>query len=247
MTTILGAAASGIEHYARMMDAIGHNLSNVNTDGFKVVRAAAQGDPNVLVEGVNRRMGVAETALDRQFHVGSARPTSEPLNFAIQDDALFAVRDSAGALAFSRQGALAVDSAGNVVVPGGHLLEPSIQLEEGMLSPAITDGGIITAFNGAGERVEVGRIPVYKFMNPQGLESIGNGLYVQTVNSGEVLAGFPGEGDFAPLLTGAVESSNVDMSTEFANMVVAQRAYQASARSFSIGDQMLEVATNITR
>lgn len=247
MTTILGSAASGIEHYARMMDAIGHNLSNVNTDGFKVVRAAAQGDPNVLIEGVNRRMGVAETAMDRQFHTGSARPTNEPLNFAIQDDALFAVRDSAGVLAFSRQGALSVDSAGNVVVPGGHLLEPAIQLEEGMLSPAISDGGIVTAFDAAGERVEVGRIPFYKFMNPQGLESIGNGLYVQTVNSGEVLAGFAGEGDFAPVLTGAVESSNVDMSTEFANMVVAQRAYQASARSFSIGDQMLEVATNITR
>ena len=247
MTTILGAAASGIEHYARMMDTIGHNLANVNTDGFKVVRPASQGDPNVLIEGINRRMGVAETALDRQFHTGSARPTSEPLNFAIQDDAVFAVRDSAGALAFSRQGAFSIDAEGNVVVPGGHLLEPAIQLEEGMLSPAISGGGIVTAFDAAGDRVEVGRLPLYKFMNPQGLESIGNGLYIQTVNSGEVLAGFAGEGDFTPLLTGAVESSNVDMSTEFANMVIARRAYQASARSFSIGDQMLETATNLTR
>ncbi|MDZ7729056.1 MAG: flagellar hook-basal body complex protein [Dehalococcoidia bacterium] len=98
-----------------------------------------------------------------------------------------------------------------------------------------------------GDPVEVGRIQLVQFTNPRGLESTGDGLYRQTVNSGDIAEGFPGDEGFAGLAPRGVEGSNVDISSEFTSMIIAQRAYQANTRAFSIGDEMISIATDITR
>ncbi len=247
MTTILGAAASGLQHYNRAMDVIGHNLANVNSGAFKASRAVSEGAPNPAAAETGGRLGVATTTIDRLFNPGGATITSDPLHFGIQDDAFFQVTAHDGEPAFTRYGALSLDAARNIVAHGGRHLDPPIALEEGMTRPAIDRGGIITALDAEGETVELGRIPLLKVGNPRGLEAIGDGLYRQTANSGEITEGLAGEDGFAGLLPGGIEGSNVDISTEFANMVIAQRAYQANARSFSVGDEMLAIATNITR
>ncbi|MDZ7729055.1 MAG: flagellar hook-basal body complex protein [Dehalococcoidia bacterium] len=135
MTSILGAAASGLQHYNRMMDTTAHNLANANTDGFKAVRALGEGSPAAGVTPENSRLGVATTTLDRQFRPGSIRSTGDPLHFAIQDGSFIRVQGDDGAERFTRQGGLSLDGEGNIVAQGGRRLEPPMQLPEGATSP----------------------------------------------------------------------------------------------------------------
>ncbi|MCK9518586.1 MAG: flagellar hook-basal body protein [Dehalococcoidia bacterium] len=247
MPTILSAAASGMMHNQSVLDVVGNNLANVNTAGFKRTRALHQGAPVPAIPPEGGRLGVAETTTDRVFLGGAPQHTDDPLHFAITDDSFFAVRDFDGAVVYSRFGGLSVDADGNVVAFGGRFLEPPVTLPAGYREPAIDQTGRITALDEAGERQEVGRLTLSRFANPQGLVQLGDGLYGETVNSGARTEGVPGADGFAAIVPGAVEGSNVDMAEEFTTMIIAQRAYQASLKSFQVGDEMLALATNLTR
>jgi len=247
MTTILGAAASGLAHSQQLVDVIGHNVANINTAAFKRIRALGEGAPSTAQEPATSRMGVALTTLDLIPAAGAAVQDNVPLHFAILDDAFFRLRDVDESAVYSRFGALDVDSAGNVVGPGGRLLEPPIVLPEGSTAAAIDTVGTVSALNAEGVREDLGQVAVVRFVNPVGLEEIGEGLYRETGNSGATIEGVPGDGVFQTLVTGAVEGSNVDLADEFANLIVAQRAYLACAKTFSIGDEMLAIATDLTQ
>jgi len=247
MTTILGAAASGMVYGQSVIDAVANNLANVNTFGFKKTRTVAEGRPDALATTDTLRMGVAETTQDMIFNAGSPQVTGDPLNFTIQDDTFFRVQDADGSTAFTRFGALAVDSARNITAFRGRLLDPPISLPADLANPEIGADGAITAKDAAGASQLVGQLSLFRFTNPQGLLAIGGGLYSETVNTGQVSEGTPGTPGFAELRTSALEGSNVDMAEEFTNLLMAQRAYEAAAKTFSVGDQMLSVATNLTR
>lgn len=247
MTTILGAAASGLQHNQAVLDTVAHNLANLNTASFKRTRPLGEGAPDAAAVAEGGRLGVADTTRDPIFAVGAPQSTDNPLHFAITDDTFFRVRDFDGALVHTRFGALGVDAAGNVTAFRGRFLEPPVALDDGMTRPAIDGFGVITALDDSGARQDVGRITLVRFMNPQGLLSLGDGLYAETANSGAALEGTPGSDGFAAITPGAVEGSNVDVAEEFTNMLIAQRAYQASAKTFSVGDEMLRLATDLTQ
>jgi flagellar basal body rod protein FlgG len=247
MPTILSAAASGMIHNQSVLDVVGNNLANVNTVGFKRTRALHEGSPTPAIPPEGGRLGVAETTTDLVFMSGPAQRTDELLHFALIDDSFLAVRDFDGSIAYTRFGALSSDADGNVLAFRGRQLEPPIALPAGFTSPAIDQFGAVSAVDDAGERQEIGRVSLARFVNPQGLAPLGDGLYGETVNSGGRIDGTPGSDGFATLVTGAVEGSNVELAEEFTTMIIAQRAYQASLKSFQVGDEMLALATNLTR
>ncbi len=247
MTTILGAAASGLAHAQQLVHVIGHNLANVDTPSFKRIRAVGEGTPVAATEPGSGRMGVALTTLDLIPVVGVADRDDAPLHFAIQDDAFFRLRDRDDTFVFSRLGALSIDVSGNIVGPGGRLLDPPITLPEGSTLPSIDATGVISALDAEGVREDLGQVAVVRFVNPAGLEEIGEGLYRETGNSGATIDGAPGSDEFEPFIAGALEGSNVDLAEEFTNLLVAQRTYQACAKLFSVGDEMLAIATDLTR
>lgn len=244
MTTILSAAASGMLHNQLVLDTVAHNVANANSDGFKRVRPLAQGEP--LPGDADRKLGVALTTLDRVFAPGPLRAADEPLAFAILDDGLLPVRLPDGSTAYTRLGYLRVDAAGNVVTPSGYLLDPPVTVPPGSTSVAIDATGTITAISPTGEEEELGRVALARFPNPKGLRALGEGLFAPTANSGEPVFGFPGEAGFAELRPGMVEASNVDLSAELTTLLIAQRAYQACARAFRVGDDMIAIATKLT-
>ncbi len=247
MTTLLGAAASGLQHNQAMLEVIGHNLANVNSTAYKKVRALAEGAPDALASPDGGRLGVAETTRDQIFNVGAPQSTEALLHFAITDDTFFRVKDFDGSIVYTRFGALDVDSAGNVVAFRGRLLEPPLTVPDGVTRPAISASGEFSGLDSAGVRQELGQLTLVRFMNPQGLEALGDGLYRESANSGPQTEGEPGSEGFGVLTPGAVEAANVDIAEEFTNMIIAQRAYQASAKTFSVGDEMLLIATDMTR
>jgi flagellar basal-body rod protein FlgG len=245
MVSILSTATSGMSHHARALDVVANNVANISTDGFKASRVLSEGTPEVAPADGGRK-GVAQTTIDRDFNAASAIPGG-PLQFTIQDDAFYAVLDFDGTTVYSRTGNLQLDRDGNILAVGGRLLEPAIALPADHSAPAVTAAGVVTAIDPDGNQVDIGQLQFFRFINPYGLETNGEGLFVVTENSGAPIAGEPGQGDFRELLPATIEGSNVELVLQFTSMMTAQRAYQASARAFRVGDEMLELATDVAQ
>jgi flagellar hook protein FlgE len=108
------------------------------------------------------------------------------------------------------------------------------------------DGTLIGSFsNGASQALA--RVVLATFTNPSGLEKAGSSSYRATFNSGDVQIGAPGADGFGSLTSGALEMSNVDLSQEFTNLIVAQRGFQANARIITTSDEVLQELTNLKR
>jgi len=247
MTTILGASVSGMIQNQTLMDTVANNLANVNTFAFKKSRTLAEGVPDNSMASDSSRLGVAQTTTDLVFNPAAVQTTSDKLQFSVQDDTFFPVQDTDGSTAYTRLGDLTSDGAGNITATGGRFLQPPVQVPTGMTSPAIDANGVITAIDSSGTAQPIGQVTLTRFTNPQGLLALGSGLYRATVNTGATTTGTPGSPGFATIMPGTLEGSNVDAAEEFTNMLIAQRAYQASLKSFTIGDEMLQVATNLTK
>lgn len=247
MPTILGAAASGLSHNQNKLDVIGHNIANVNTYAYKKFRPLHEGLPDPQAEPEGGRLGVAETTRDLVFSQAATLITENPLHFAIEDDAFLRVQDFDGRTVYTRYGGLEADVDGNILAFRGRQLEPPIQLPAGWILPQVDQSGTVSAVAENGARQEVGQLSLAKFRNPQGLEILGDGLYADSANTGNITVGIAGTEGFAALRPGALEGSNVDVAEEFTNMIIAQRAYSACAKTFGVGDEMLALATNITQ
>jgi flagellar hook protein FlgE len=109
-----------------------------------------------------------------------------------------------------------------------------------------TDGVISGQFTSGGNQ-PLFRIALADFANPQGLAHLGNSLYLQSPESGPPLLGNPGDGSFGTVLSGSLELSSVDLATEFVKMVTTQRGFQASARTITVTDTLLEEVSNLKR
>jgi flagellar hook protein FlgE len=108
------------------------------------------------------------------------------------------------------------------------------------------DGTLVGSFsNGATEAIA--RITLATFVNPGGLEKAGSSTYRASINSGDVAYGPAGTGGAGSLMGGALEMSNVDLSQEFTNLIVAQRGFQANARIITTSDEVLQELTNLKR
>ncbi len=108
------------------------------------------------------------------------------------------------------------------------------------------DGTLIGSFSN-GVKEPVARIALANFTNPGGLEKAGGNGYRPTANSGGAEIGAPGTGGMGSLIGGALEMSNVDLSQEFTNLIVAQRGFQANARIITTSDEVLQELTNLKR
>jgi flagellar hook protein FlgE len=108
------------------------------------------------------------------------------------------------------------------------------------------DGTLVGLFSN-GEQKALGRIALATFTNPGGLEKTGANGYRSTFNSGTPALGAPGSAGLGSLTGGALEMSNVDLSQEFTNLIVAQRGFQANARIITTSDEVLQELTNLKR
>ena len=108
------------------------------------------------------------------------------------------------------------------------------------------DGTLVGSFSN-GSTEAIARIAVATFTNSGGLEKAGGSSYRASVNSGAAVLGGPGTGGAGSLVGGALEMSNVDLSQEFTNLIVAQRGFQANARIITTSDDVLQELTNLKR
>lgn len=276
MLRSLYSGISGMRGFQLKLDVIGNNIANVNTVGFKASRvmfrdilsqtiAGASGPTDEGVGGVNaKQVGLGSTiaAIDTLHTQGSAMTTNVATDLRIDGDGFFAVAPSQDAEQryLTRAGNFTVDAAGFLVNPEGMYV-----LDEGGDPINITDLGI-TAFTIApdGQIIGVGAdgvqtatgvyIGVVTVTNPGGLEKIGGNLYRLTPNASPETdvtaligrAADPERGSGA-IVSGQLEMSNVDLTNEFTEMIVAQRGFQANSRIITTSDSILEEIVNLKR
>ncbi len=117
----------------------------------------------------------------------------------------------------------------------------------GQLSTVSIDAtGIVSAVYTNGRTTQLGQLAMANFPNPQGLKQLGDTNWAQTFNSGTVVQGTAGSAGFGSIQSGALESSNVDLTTQLVGMITAQRAFQANAQSITTANQLSQTVINIT-
>jgi flagellar hook protein FlgE len=112
---------------------------------------------------------------------------------------------------------------------------------------SVDSRGVITGYFTNGVNQTLAQIALASFNNPSGLLRAGNNMYGESANSGGAIIGFSGTSNQSTITPGALESSNVDLSEEFTNMIIAQRGFQANARVITTSDEMLQELVNLKR
>jgi flagellar hook protein FlgE len=117
----------------------------------------------------------------------------------------------------------------------------------GQLSTVSIDPtGVVSAVYTNGRSTQLGQLAMANFPNPQGLKQLGDTNWAETFSSGTVISGTAGSSGFGDIQSGALEASNVDLTTELVNMITAQRAFQANAQVITTANQLSETVINIT-
>jgi flagellar basal-body rod protein FlgG len=248
------------------IDTISNNLANVNTSGFKKVRADFEdllyqtvktaGTPateeTVVPVGVQMGHGVRLAATQRMFSQGALQNTENVYDMAIQGDGFFRIQMYDGSWAYTRDGSFKVDENGRMVTSNGYWVLPDIIMPEGFLPEKITvtkDGrvSVIVPSISLNEPVDVGQIELYRFPNPVGLTAVGENLFKVTNASGNPIPGRPGYEGMGQVVHKFLEMSNVSVVREMVDLIVAQRAYEFNSRTIQTSDNMLGTATGLKR
>jgi flagellar basal-body rod protein FlgG len=246
------------------IDTISNNLANVNTTGFKQMRADFEdllyqtqklaGTPateaTVVPTGVQVGHGVKPGATQQIFTQGALQATGNPADIAIEGEGFFRVVQFDGTYGYTRDGSFKIDSNGQLVTSDGYKLSPEVILPEGFINDSLAisqDGRITVKVAGSDDPVEVGQLEIYRFVNPAGLEAIGQNLLKVTNATGDPIPGRPGFDGMGKLQQRFLEMSNVSVVKEMVNMIVAQRAYELNSRAIQTSDSMLATATSLKR
>jgi flagellar basal-body rod protein FlgG len=262
MFRALWTSASGMTAQQTNLDVISHNMTNVNTVGFKKMRATFQDlvyqtirEPGAPTSPTTRnpsgfQIGLGAYVSDTYgiFTQGNTFQTGNQLDIAIQGDGFFKVVLPDGTIAYTRNGQFRLDAEGRIVNSDGYPLDPEIAIPVDAISVGIgADGTVSVLRQGANAVEEVGRIELAKFVNPAGLRRIGNNLFIQTDASGEPVIDNPGNQGLGTLLQGYLESSNVNIVEEMVNLIIAQRAFEFNTKGITAADDMLGQTANLRR
>jgi flagellar basal-body rod protein FlgG len=247
------------------IDTISNNLANVNTAGYKKMRADFEdliyqtikvaGTPatedTVIPVGIQMGHGVKLADTQRVFSQGSLQNTEVPTDVAIQGEGFFRIQMYDGTWAYTRNGNFKVDETGRLVTSNGYWVLPDIIMPENFLPNTITvtqDGRVsVVVPQIDDEPIQIGQMELYRFPNPVGLTAIGENLFKVTNASGEAIPGRPGFEGMGTLAHKFLEMSNVAVVREMVDLIVAQRAYEFNSRTIQTSDNMLGTATSLKR
>jgi flagellar basal-body rod protein FlgG len=182
--------------------------------------------------------GATADMIGRSSAAGSLRQTDRPFDVAIEGPGFIQVRRADGSIALTRDGSLQVAGDGRLRTSSGDLLEPPVTIPEGVGDQVgIAPDGAVTG----GGRV-VGRITVVTVPAIDGLQAVGDNLFVPTAASGG-----PRPAAGARLQQGVLESSNVDLSDAMVDMMDAQRSFALASKALTMQDEAWGIANGVRR
>ncbi|MCA0988915.1 flagellar hook-basal body complex protein [Guptibacillus algicola] len=251
------SGVSGMKGFNTKLDVIGNNIANVNTVGFKKSRVMFQdllsqnmGDRQVNSTQVG--LGVTEGSIDTLHTTGSFMTTGVQSDLSIEGDGYFRVQreittdnGTTKTPLLTRSGNFYVNNDSELVTSQGYFVldeaGEKIKLDEPY---TINRQGEISKINADGEPVFYTKISMGTVSNPSGLTKDGGSMYEETTKSGVFKQGLP---ESSRVVSGQLEMSNVDLTEEFTEMIVAQRGFQANSRVITTSDEILQEIVNLKR
>lgn len=257
----LDIGATGMFAQQTNVDVISNNIANMTTAGFKrqradfkdliyqnIQRPGAQSSTvgTIAPTGLQLGLGVRVNSVYRLHEQGPIQMTENPLDLALTGDGFFQIQMPDGDTAYTRDGVFQINQDGEIVDTRGFPLEPSITVPAETLSITINQSGeVLAQVDGQSAMQNLGQIQLATFVNPAGLEAIGDNLFLETEGSGTPVTGNPGEENFASIRQGAIESSNVNVVEEITKLITAQRAYEMNSNVIRTSDEMLQTVTQL--
>lgn len=255
MHPALWISKTGLDAAQTDVSVISNNLANASTVGFKKSRAIFE---DLLYQNINQPGGrsSADTELPSGLMLGAGSKvvatqkahtqgnlltTENSLDMSIQGRGYFEILQPDGTIAYTRNGQFTMNDQGQVVTPGaGLLLQPNITVPNDAQQITISqDGQVTVSIRGQADPTNVGQIQLADFINPTGLQPIGQNLFVETASSGAPIQGVPGLQGLGSIQQGSLETSNVNVTEELVNLIESQRLYEMNSKVISSVDQML--------
>jgi flagellar basal-body rod protein FlgG len=243
------------------VDVISNNIANMTTTGYKRQRAAFQdliyqnidrpgstsSDSGTTVpSGLQLGLGVRAGAVYRMHGQGALRVTENPLDLAITGDGFFQITLPSGDTAYTRDGTFQVNENGELVTVQGYAVDPGITIPADATSVDINASGeVLVTQPGQTAAANLGQLQLANFINPTGLDAIGDNFFLETDASGAPITGNPAENEFGAIRQGALEQSNVNVVEEITELISAQRAYEMNSNIITTSDEMLQTASQL--
>jgi flagellar hook protein FlgE len=269
----LTSGISALDSFQQGLGVIGNNIANVNTTSFKAgsisyansfsntLQAATPGtDTQAMQVGT----GVQVAGINTDFSQGTMVQTGNVTDLAVSGNGYFVVKNpSNSATSATRDGSFSFNASGNLIdAQGDQVLDSagaaiSISNCKSAAGASITYGntssvtigtdGTVTAYDASGTAYTGQKIGLLSVTNQSKLMSLGNNLYDFSA-TGATLAsnlGAAGSGSLGSVQSGRLEQSNVDLTTQFGDMITAQRSFEAASRVITVSDTVLNTIVNL--
>jgi flagellar basal-body rod protein FlgG len=241
---------TGVQAASGFLDTVSNNIANADTVGFKTAQVSFQdllysglatgaNTPGLTPPGGTQLgNGAAIASTTGLFTQGALTPSNGPVSLAINGQGFFAVTMPNGTTGFTRAGNFTLDGAGHIVTGDGFILA-GITVPTNTSAVSVSSTGAVSATTPTGV-VPVGQLQLTQFQNPGGLTRIGDTTFIASPASGAASTGNPGSGNLGTINQGFLEQSNVDLSTELVNLIVAQQAFAFNSQAISAANQTLQ-------
>jgi len=257
----LSIGATGMAAQQMNVDVISNNIANMTTTGFKNRRAefadlfyqnmqlagSATSDTNTISPtGISVGTGVRPIAIAPSIQQGTLQQTGNPLDLAIQGNGYIQVQLPSGTTAYTRDGTLQLNAQGQIVTSEGYPVLPSISIPNNSTAISINNSGQISAtVPGQNTAQNLGQLQLASFVNPAGLQALGDNLFQETDASGNATTGNPGSEQYGTVAQGSLEQSNVNIVQSMTDLITAQRAYEMNSKVIKTADEMMQTTGQI--
>lgn len=255
MNAALWVSKTGLDAQQTNIATISNNLANASTVGYKKARAIFEdlfyqninqpggksSQDTELPTGLMLGTGTKVVATQKIFTPGNVQPTNNSFDVMVEGKGFFQILLPDGSIGYSRNGQFNLNNEGTLVTNGsGYLVQPEITVPANAEKVTIaSDGQVTVQIRGQQEPQTLGQITTVDFINPSGLEPIGQNLFLATGSSGDPVEGTPGLEGLGQLRQATLESSNVNVTEELVNLIEAQRVYEMNSKVISSVDEML--------
>lgn len=257
----LDIGATGMLAQQMNVDVISNNIANMTTTGFKRQRiefsdliyqnlvrpgSTSSAADTVVPSGLQLGLGVKPAATYRIHEQGTVQMTESELDLAINGQGFYQIEMPNGDTAYTRAGSFQLNQDGEIVTSLGYRVLPGITVPDDAINLQVNkEGEVLVSIQGQVNMQNLGQLELANFINPAGLEAIGDTMFMETEASGTPIVDVPGTDNFGTIIQGALEQSNVDVVKEITNMITAQRAYEMNSQVISTSDEMLAAISQL--
>jgi flagellar basal-body rod protein FlgG len=246
---------TGLQAASRYLDVISNNIANSATTGFKAQQVTFQDllytqpaftgpTPATSPDTNQLGFGTGVDSVTGLFTQGTLVPGAGQFDLAISGEGLFQVTLPDGTTGYTRAGNLTLNANGQLVTADGYLLAGGITIPANASSVSVSADGAVTAATPAGNQ-QVGAIALARFPNPSGLLRVGNNTYTASPGAGTPTTGAPGTAGLGTISQGFLEQSNVNLTSELVNLIIAQQTFNFNTQAIQVENATLAASFSL--